>query len=91
MKTIDIIGFVGAGLVLLGFYRLQTGKWGNGSFIYELDNLIGSGLLVYYAVYNKFYPSLILNVVWALVAIKGLESLAARKRSAKKKQKKKTA
>ncbi len=84
MELIEIIGFTGAGLIILGFYRLHVGKWGNGSLIYELDNLLGAGLLAYYALHHRSYPALVLNLVWIFVAVRGLESLAVRRRKGKK-------
>jgi hypothetical protein len=50
--------------VLDEFYK----KWGINTVKYNLVNLLGSGLLIYYAYTLTSYPFLILNAVWFLVA-----------------------
>lgn len=86
----DIIGIVGAALVLLGFYRLSIGQWKNKSFIYEFDNLLGASLLAAYQLHHKAYITVIVNIIWAVIAFRGLTSFAERytrlkpKRRAKK-------
>lgn len=73
------VGFAGAFLILLGFYRTSIGRWKNKSFIYELDNLMGAVLLVSYQLHYHIYVTLILNVVWAIVAFRGITSWAERR------------
>ncbi len=83
------IGFLGALLVLLGFYRTSIGRWTNKSFLYEFDNLIGAGLIVSYQLHHHIYVTLILNVVWVLVAFRGITSWAERRLNPPKKSRKK--
>lgn len=73
-----VIGSVGAALILFGFYRTSIGRWTNRSMWYELDNLVGASLLIIYQLHIKNYISLVLEVVWAIVAFKGVTSLAER-------------
>ncbi len=81
---IEIIGLLGAILILIGFYRTSIGKWQTNSFWYELDNLIGSLLLAVYHVLNKTYVALILNVVWSVVAFKGITAYRERRKVSKR-------
>jgi hypothetical protein len=90
METLEIIGFVGAGLILLGFYRVHIGAWGNTSLLYELDNLAGAAMLAYYSFQRGSYPALVLNVIWVIVALRGLESLAVRQKSFARQKRRKT-
>jgi lipid-A-disaccharide synthase-like uncharacterized protein len=76
----DIIGTIGASLVLLGFYRTSIGKWKNKSFWYELDNTVGALLLVVYQLQHHAYISVVVNAIWAIVAFRGLASFAERYR-----------
>lgn len=76
---IDIIGITGAALILLGFYRTSIGKWTNKSFWYELDNMLGASLLIVYNLNRRAYVSLVLDIVWVLVAIRGITSIAERR------------
>jgi hypothetical protein len=82
----NIIGTVGASLILLGFYRTSIGKWENKSFVYELDNLVGASLLIVYQLHLDAYISVVLNIIWAFVAFRGITSFAQRYNLAKKKR-----
>lgn len=73
-----ILGTTGAVLVLYGFYRTSIGKWKSKSFWYEIDNALGAMLLIVYQAHLHAYASVVLNAVWAIVAFKGLNSLAER-------------
>lgn len=73
-----VIGAIGAILIFLGFYRISIGRWTHKSFWYELDNLAGASLLVIYQMHLGAYISVTLNIVWAIVAIRGLSSFAER-------------
>src|SRR5579885_2391946 len=74
----NIVGVIGAALIFLGFYRISIGRWTNKSFWYELDNMVGAILLVIYQSHLHAYISMSLNVVWTIVAFRGLSSFAAR-------------
>lgn len=77
---IDWIGLLGGILLLVGFWRTSIGKWKTTSFWYELDNVIGCGLLLVYAWEKHAYVNIVLNVVWGVVAFRGLASYEERKR-----------
>lgn len=74
----DCIGATGALLILLGFYRTSIGRWKNKSFIYELDNAFGAGLLIVYQYHLHAVISVVLNIIWLIVAFRGLSSFAER-------------
>ncbi|HSX46641.1 MAG TPA: hypothetical protein VLF87_01475 [Patescibacteria group bacterium] len=74
----SIVGFVGASLILLGFYRTSIGQWKNKAFWYELDNFMGAGLIVVYQVHTHAYITVVLNVIWCFVAFRGLVPFAER-------------
>lgn len=76
-NTLAIIGGV---LVLLGFYRTSIGQWTGKSLWYELDNLFGSVLILIYQLHYRVYISVILNVIWAIVAFRGVVSYRERRR-----------
>lgn len=83
----SILGFSGASLILLGFYRTSIGQWKTKSFWYELDNALGAILIVIYQVHLRAYITVVLNVVWAIVAFRGLSSFAERYERSKKRKK----
>jgi hypothetical protein len=76
----NAIGTLGATMILFGFYRTSIGKWKNKSFWYELDNTVGALLLIIYQFQLKAYISVVVNVIWAIVAFTGLLSFAERYR-----------
>jgi hypothetical protein len=70
MEFSTILGIAGMALILFAFLLNQMNVWQNNNLKYDLSNLIGSGLMVYYAFTLKSFPFLILNLVWALVSLK---------------------
>lgn len=74
----DIVGVIGSLLVLFGFYRTSIGRWSNVSFWYELDNVVGSILIIIYQVRLHAYISVVVNIIWAVVAFRGISSFAER-------------
>ena len=82
----NILGTIGAFLILFGFYRTSIGKWKNKSFWYELDNTVGALLLVVYQMHMKAYVSVVVNAIWAIVAFRGLASFHERYRWARRKK-----
>jgi hypothetical protein len=79
------LGIIGAIMILFGFYRISIGKWTGKSKIYELDNLVGASLVAIYQLHYKVYITVVLNIIWAFVALNGLTSYGHRhKRKAKK-------
>lgn len=76
---LNLIGIAGASCILFGFYRTSIGKWTGKSLWYELDNLIGASLLIVYQFSVGAYVSVTLNVIWAIVALRGVTSIAQRR------------
>lgn len=73
------IGIIGAILVLLGFYRISIGQWTGKSLWYELDNLFGAIFILIYQFHYHVYISVVLNVIWAIVAFRGVVSYRERR------------
>jgi hypothetical protein len=86
VRLIDLVGALGACLILFGFYRTSIGRWKNKSFWYELDNFVGAILLVFYQVHTQAYISVVVNIIWAIVAFRGLTPFAERYQSKVTKQ-----
>lgn len=90
MSTADIIynglGIVGALLLLFGFYRVNAGKWTNKSFWYELDNVIGATLIIIYQIRYHAFVTVVVNTIWAAVALWGLAVFFRRYHLHRKKQ-----
>lgn len=65
-----VLGIIGMLFILVGFFMTQTHYWSQDDLIYDVTNLIGSLLLVYYGVVGHAWPFVILNTVWAMYSLK---------------------
>ncbi len=68
----NALGILGSILLLFGFYRANSGKWTNRSFWYEFDNIFGAILIIIYQVHYHAYVSVVVNLIWAAVAVAGI-------------------
>lgn len=69
---IDIIGWIGAILILLAYYLVSTKKTKGDSILYQALNLIGAVALLILTYSKGAIPSAVLNIIWAAIAIKSL-------------------
>jgi amino acid transporter len=83
-----LLGTVGAILVLFGFYRTSIGQWTGKSLWYELDNFFGAIFITIYQWHYKVYISVILNIIWAFVAFRGISSYTERRLNGRAKRRK---
>jgi len=70
MDIFFLLGILGMALILLAFFMNQSKRWSQDDLIYDFVNLVGSVLLVVYALPALSWPFIILNGVWALVSLK---------------------
>jgi hypothetical protein len=72
MIMIDIIGWVGA-ILIVGAYGLNIqGKLHSDSKMYIFANLLGGICFIINTLYLKAYPSAAVNVVWVFIALYAL-------------------
>jgi hypothetical protein len=72
MKTPDIIASVGVTILLIAFFLNLTGKMAAKSYAYTLMNFIGAAICGFSSYLIKFYPFVILESIWATVALVSL-------------------
>ncbi|WP_345949815.1 MULTISPECIES: hypothetical protein [unclassified Mucilaginibacter] len=72
MKTSDIIASVGVIILLIGFMLNLFKKISAESKSYALMNFVGAGLCGYSSYLISFYPFVILESIWAFVALVSL-------------------
>ena len=65
---IEIIGYIAFVLVLGTYYLNMTHKLSATSPVYVWGNLIGGLFFVINTYYHRAFPSMILNIVWMLIA-----------------------
>ena len=84
---IDILGAIGAALLLLAYFMATTKRWQTHTVQYQLSNLTAAALLVVYSFAKTAYVHVVINIVWASVAIIGLVFINEHRRRQKKLQK----
>jgi hypothetical protein len=77
---VDLIGWTGAGALLVAYGLVSFRKLGADSGRYQLLNALGSCCLIVNTAYYRAYPSAFVNVIWILIAI--LASMKARRKPA---------
>ncbi|OGQ38635.1 MAG: hypothetical protein A2W61_03795 [Deltaproteobacteria bacterium RIFCSPLOWO2_01_44_7] len=69
---IEIVGWIGSVLVLLAYILVSNKKMSATSYWYQGFNCVGSVGLIINTFYNQAWPSCVLNIIWAMIAIKAL-------------------
>lgn len=70
--TREIIGAYGILMILGGYFLNSFGYIGADNVWYQLMNLTGGMAFVYYTLVKHAWASLVVNVVWVMIAIVSL-------------------
>ncbi|MBB5132801.1 hypothetical protein HNP84_002522 [Thermocatellispora tengchongensis] len=74
---IDVIGWAGAAVLLLGYGLVSTSRLRGDGPVYQVMNLAGAFGLMVNSAYFAAWPSAILNVIWCLIGVVALTRLVA--------------
>jgi hypothetical protein len=74
----QVLSAIGAAAILFGFWALQARRLRAEQAVYQLLNLVGAGLLATAATMTGSWSFVVLNAVWALVALWALARPARR-------------
>ncbi len=69
---IDIIGWLGAVLLLTAYFLISSNRIKGASKSYQILNLIGSGALIVNSAFYRAFPSAFVNVIWIGIALYSL-------------------
>ncbi|MEA3060790.1 MAG: hypothetical protein QOJ94_571 [Sphingomonadales bacterium] len=72
------MGWLGAGLILLAYLLVTTGRLTGRSRAFQWMNLIGAAGFVVNGLWHRALPSATLNILWLLIAAVALWRLWAR-------------
>jgi len=72
MKTTDLLASVGVVILLVAFLLNLYKKLPAQSFTYKIMNFIGAGICCLSSYLIKFYPFVVLEGVWASIALLSL-------------------
>jgi hypothetical protein len=66
---IEVLGWIGS-ILIVGSYALNiTGRLAANNKIYVVANIIGGVFFVVNTYYHQAYPSMLVNVIWVIIAI----------------------
>lgn len=82
--AIEIIGWLGAALILVAYLLLSTGRLGGRSRAYQWMNVVGALFFVANSGWNGAIPSAALNVVWMGIGLVTLWRVRAEARPARR-------
>ncbi|MGH2608051.1 MAG: CBU_0592 family membrane protein [Tepidiformaceae bacterium] len=68
METWDLVGSVGVALILIAFVANLAGRLPGSSPVYQSLNAVGAGLACASSIAIQFWPFVVLEGVWCLVA-----------------------
>lgn len=68
-KLAEFGGWVGIGLILLAYAGINFNQLDVESFVYQILNLVGSVLVIWETWQRRNFQPMVLNIVWAAVAV----------------------
>lgn len=69
---VEIIGWIGAVLIVGSYFLNINGKLKSSSVIYIISNLLGGTFFTINTMVHKAYPSMIVNIIWVIIAVAAL-------------------
>lgn len=75
---IDIVGWIGAALILLAYGLLTAGKLQARSVAYQGMNVVGALGFIANGWYHGAMPSAVLNIIWAGIGLVALWKIRER-------------
>jgi len=66
---VEIIGWIGAVLIIGAYYLNINGKIKSSSAWYIMSNLLGGIFFTINTLVHQAYPSMIVNIIWVFIAI----------------------
>ncbi|PZR53197.1 hypothetical protein DNL40_09435 [Xylanimonas oleitrophica] len=67
ITLITVLGWVGAVAGIVAYGMVSKGRWGAGSFAFQLTNLGGATAMFLVAAVNGVWPSAAANVAWIVI------------------------
>jgi len=69
---VEIIGWIGAVLIIGAYYLNINGKIKSSSTLYIVSNLLGGIFFTINTFVHQAYPSMIVNIIWVFIAVAAL-------------------
>lgn len=68
----DVVGFIGAIILMVAFLLLQLGRLSSNSILYSLLNALGASLIVFSLLFDFNPAAFIIEVFWIAISLVGL-------------------
>ena len=78
----EVVGWIGAILILTGYGLLSAGKLDGKSPLYQWLNVVGALGFIANSAWHSAWPSAILNVIWVGIGIVALVRIFGRRAKA---------
>ena len=76
--AVEVAGWTGAALILLGYLLISAGKLTGQSVAYQAMNIVGAAGFVINGWWHRAIPSTVLNIVWMGIGAVALWRIAQR-------------
>jgi hypothetical protein len=80
IESYDLIGFAGAALMIGAYFANQQRWLASDDWRYPAANLIGAVLILVSLQFSWNFPSVVIEVFWALISVWGLVRAAGDRR-----------
>ncbi len=67
--AVEVAGWAGALLILLGYLLISAGKLTGSSLLYQVMNIVGAAGFAINGWWHRALPSAALNIVWLMIGV----------------------
>jgi hypothetical protein len=75
----EVVGWIGAVLILAGYFLLTAGRVTAKSVSYQAMNVVGALGFIANSAWNGAWPSAVLNVIWVGIGVVALARMYVRR------------
>ena len=79
--AVEVVGWTGAVLILLGYLLITAGKVTGQSLLYQAMNVLGAAGFAINGWWHRALPSTALNVIWLLIGVIASWGILKKRRS----------
>lgn len=75
----EVVGWIGAVLILAGYFLLTAGRVTAKSVAYQMMNVVGAIGFIANSAWNGAWPSAVLNIIWVGIGVVALIGIYGRR------------
>ena len=81
IEIYDLVGFAGAAVMIVAYFANQQRWLSSDDWRYPTANLVGAGLILVSLSFAWNFPSVVIEVFWALISLWGILRATADRRA----------